>query len=557
MRGQRVKRSTLLWIARRIRRRIPAIGAMVVLQIFSSLLSVWFALGTRGVIDSASNLDWAAFRLACLKLGAMILGLLSCYVLVRGLRDKIAADLERDWKKRLLHGLIRGEYTAVSGYHSAELLNRMNGDVARINDGVLGILPGAVSMVVRLVAAVAVLGALDLRFTGMMVAMGVVLIGITGLMRRRLKELNKRVAEHDGKVSGFLQETMEKLLLVQAMDIAPEVERRTDGLLAERYRLQRIRRKVSLITGTGMNLLSLGVSFLALVWCAGRMLMGQMTFGSLTAVLQLVNQLQTPFMNLSGVMPRYAAVLASAERLMELEDIPGEPEADERDPSELYASGTEFRGEGLRFSYDRDVLLENACFSLPKGSFAVITGSSGIGKSTLLKLLLGILRPEAGALYLQTREGKCPLDRKSRRLFAYVPQGNLLFSGTIRENLTITKPEATEEELRQAVYVSAMDEFLSQLPRGLDTVLGENAQGLSEGQAQRLSIARAVLSGAPVLLLDECTSALDADTEEKVLRRLKALPDKTCIAVTHRPAALTLADLRIHVENRAFHTHIS
>ena len=549
MRGLRGKRSTLFWIARRIRRRIPAIGLLVLLQVCGSLLSVWFALGTRGVIDSASGLDRVGFRLACLKLGAMILGIMGCYVLTRALRDKTAADLERDWKKRLLHGLLRGEYTSVSGYHSAELLNRMNGDVARVNEGILGILPGAVSMVVRLVAAVSVLGALDLRFTGLMAAMGLVLIGATGLMRRRLKELNKRVAEHDGKVSGFLQETMEKLLLVQAMDIAPEVERRADGLLGERYRLQRIRRKVSLITGTGMNLLSLGVSFLALVWCAGRMLLGQMTFGSLTAVLQLVNQLQTPFMNLSGIMPRYAAVLASAERLMELEDIPRDMDPEDRDPGALYASGTEFRGEGLRFSYDRDVLLEDASFSLPKGSFAVITGPSGIGKSTLLKLLLGILRPEAGELYLQTGSGKLPLDRRTRRLFAYVPQGNLLFSGTIRENLTITKPDATEEELRQAIHVSAMEEFLPQLPRGLDTVLGENAQGLSEGQAQRLSIARAVLSGAPVLLLDECTSALDAATEETVLRRLKALPGKTTIAVTHRPAALTLADRRIAVEH--------
>ena len=539
-----MKGSTLLWIAKRVRRRLPAVGLMILLQVCSSLLAVYFALGTREVIDSASAMDGAAFRIACLRLGLMILGLLLCYVLTRFLRDRTAADLERDWKKRLLHGLLRGDYAAVSGYHSAELLNRMNADVARINEGLLGIVPGVASMAVRLVAAVAVLGVLDARFTSMMVLLGIALVGITGLMRKRLKELNKRVAEHDGKVSGFLQETMEKLLLVQAMDIAPEVERRADGLLGQRYRLQRKRRNVSLVTGTGMNVLSLGVSFLALIWCAGRMLLGQMSFGSLTAVLQLVNQLQTPFVNLSGVMPRYAAVLASAERLMELEAIPQELEPVGADPAELYARGLELGGEGLCFAYDRERILENAAFSLPLGSFAVITGPSGIGKSTLLKLLLGIRRPEQGTMYLRTREGKIPLDRRTRRLFAYVPQGNLLFSGSIRENLTITKPGATQEELEQAVFASAMDEFLPQLPQGMDTVLGENALGLSEGQAQRLSIARAVLGGAPILLLDECTSALDADTEEKVLRRLKAL-GKTCIAVTHRPAAVEMADVRI------------
>ena len=160
----------------------------------------------------------------------------------------------------------------------------------------------------------------------------------------------------------------------------------------------------------------------------------------------------------------------------------------------------------------------------------------------------------ARELYLQTSEEQIPLDRKTRRLFAYVPQGNLLFSGTIRENLTIAKPDATEAELQEALYISGMDSYLSQLPKGLDTPLGENALGLSEGQAQRLSIARAYLSGAPILLLDECTSALDAETEALVLRRLKELPGKTCIAVTHRPAAVELADMQIHIENQKLHT---
>jgi len=186
---------------------------------------------------------------------------------------------------------------------------------------------------------------------------------------------------------------------------------------------------------------------------------------------------------------------------------------------------------------------------LPKGSFAVITGQSGIGKSTLLKLLLGIFRPQKGSLYLHTENEKIPVDRRTRRLFSYVPQGNLLFSGTLRENLTLVRPEATEEELNLAIYASAVDEFLPQLPQGLDTVLGESGAGLSEGQGQRLAIARAVLEGAPVLLLDECTSALDEVTEQKVLRRLRALPNRTCIMVTHRPAAIELCNWRLEVSN--------
>ena len=186
---------------------------------------------------------------------------------------------------------------------------------------------------------------------------------------------------------------------------------------------------------------------------------------------------------------------------------------------------------------------------MSKGKLFVISGCSGVGKSTILKLLLGVYQPSQGGLRADCGGEQMILDRRTRRLFAYVPQGNLLLSGSLRENLTIVRPDATEEEIQRAIYVSAMDDFLPQLPQGLDTVLGESGAGLSEGQAQRLSIARAVLGGAPILLLDECTSALDAVTEETVLRRIRELPDKTCIAVTHRPAATTLADWQLMVQD--------
>lgn len=544
-----MKQSPLIWIFRQIRRRIPAIALLTFAQAAQALLSVFFALGTRGVIDSATAGDPAAFWRACLVQVGIITGILVCLTLSRHLRDRLSADLERDWKQRLLHGLLHGDYAAVSAYHSAELLNRLNSDVAKVNSGVLSILPNAASMITKLIAAVVVLGVMDARFTLLIVVLGLLVVSSTAMMRRRLKKLNKLVSEHDGKVSGFLQETMEKLLMVQAMDVSDEMERRSDGLLAQRYELQRKRKNVSLLTNTGISVLSYGAGFLALAWCAFRMLKGQMSFGSLTAVTQLVSQLQAPFVNLSGVMPQYVTMIASAERLMELEKIEGEPVPAAQTPEAMYSQMDAICAEDLRFAYDRDPVLQNAAFSLPKGAFAVITGSSGIGKSTLLKLLLGIFRPKEGALYLRCGDERMVLDRSTRRLFAYVPQGNLLLSGTVRDNLIIGNPQAGEEAIREAVHVSAMDEFLPSLPQGLDTVLGESGAGLSEGQAQRLAIARAVLGGAPVLLLDECTSALDSETEEKVLRRLKALPGRTCIAVTHRPAALALCDWMLHVEN--------
>jgi len=542
-----MKKRPVIWIVKRIRRRIPLLLLLTAAQVGQSLLAVFFALGSRAVIDSAVSKDPALFRVACLQQLGIILGILLCLTVLRHLRERLHADLERDWKRDLLHGLLHGEYAEVSKYHSGELLNRLNADVKKVNDGVLSIVPSASAMITKLVAAVVVLGVLDVRFTLLLAALGVAMIIATGFMRRRLKALNKQVSEHDGRVSSFLQETMEKLLMVQAMDVSGEVERRADTLLGQRYEIQRRRKNVSLLTHTGVSVMAYGAGFLALVWCAWRMLQGQMSFGSLTAVIQLVNQLQAPFVNLSGVLPQYVAMLASAERLMELEMIQGEPAPAAGEPSLLYERMTALSAQGLCFSYDSDEILHNAAFSLPKGAFAVITGPSGIGKSTLLKLLLGIYKPGSGRLMLCTADGDVTLDRSTRRLFAYVPQGNLLLSGSLRDNLTITRPGATDAELQQAVYVSAMDDFLPSLPDGLDTVLGENGMGLSEGQAQRLAIARAVLGGAPVLLLDECTSALDEATEHKVLQRLKALPGRTCIAVTHRPAAAALCDWRLEV----------
>ena len=206
------------------------------------------------------------------------------------------------------------------------------------------------------------------------------------------------------------------------------------------------------------------------------------------------------------------------------------------------------RADGLSFSYGREQVFADCSFFLPKDAFAVITGPSGIGKSTLLKLLLGIFSPTGGSLELDCGEECLPAGRDTRGLFAYVPQGNLLFSGTLRENLLLTCPNATQEQIDEAIYISNMDAFLPQLPKGLETMLGENAHGLSEGQAQRLSIARAILGGAPILLLDEATSALDTQTEETVLQRIRQMPGKTCIAVTHRPRAIALADWQIDVK---------
>lgn len=544
------KAKTLRWLFARVKRRIPAIVLMCVLQVGGALLGVAMALGTKEIIDAAVAGDTAAFVHACLLQGGVMLGMLLCQLFSRNFKEVLLAELDRDWKRTLVHGLLHGDYAAVKEYHSGELINRLNNDVRLVNEGMLNTLPNVLSMLARLAAVMAVLAAMDWRLTVLIVGLGSVVVAATGLLRSRLKILHKKVSEQEGRVSGFLQETLENLLVVQAMDIAGEMERREDVLLAHRYEAQRKRKNAALLANTGVNILSLGARFFALLWCAVRLLNGKISFGSLTAVTQLVGQLQAPMVTLSGIIPQYIAMTASAERLMELEAVGGKPVPVRENAGGLYTQMDALGAEELTFSYGRDLILQHASFVLPKGAFAVITGRSGIGKSTLLKLLLGVFRQQSGQLFLQCGSERIAIDRSTRSLFAYVPQGNLLFSGTLRENLTVTAPGASPEQLEQALYISAMDEFLTQLPQGLDTLLGEGGTGLSEGQAQRLAIARAVLGGAPVLLLDECTSALDEQTEQKVLQRLRALPERTCIAVTHRPAAVALCDWRLELDDR-------
>jgi len=549
------QRSVVLWLLSRVRHRIPMIVCMLAACGGNALFGVLFALGTKGVVDSAISGEREAFLRACIVQLAIICAMLFCLTAFRYLKDKLVTELDRDWKRSLLSGLLRGEYAQVSTYHSGELVNRLNNDVRILNESIVTILVNIAAIMVRLVSVIAVLATMAFKFTVVIALGGLVTVVVTGILRQKLKNLNKKVSQTDGKVLSYLQESMERLLVIQAMDLADEVDRRADLLFAQRFDIQRRKRTLSLFANTCISVLFQGAGFMALVWCAFHLLQGEMTYGTLTAVTQLVGQLQSPFVGLSGIMTQYAAMSAAGERLMELEQIDREPSNGIKDPEDCYEQMEYIEARDISFGYGEDTVFQNASFSLPKGAFVTIMGASGIGKSTLLKLMLGIFKPNDGGLYIRQAEGEQPLSRDTRGLFAYVPQGNFLFSGTLRDNILISNPEATQEEIEQAIHISAMDQYLHQLPDGLESLIGENGAGLSEGQVQRLAIARAILSGAPILLLDEATSALDSETEQIVLERIARLPERTCIAVTHRPAALQLADWRLEVANKTITVH--
>lgn len=546
-----IRKDTLQWIYRKIRRRIPAMLLLTVCTAVSACLAVSFALVTRELIDGASWGDQSRIIHACVALVLLVAARTGFSVLGIHVSDKLAYDMDRDFKKSLFHTILNGNYADIAKYHTGDLIVRINGDASQVHAGILGLISSLTGLLTSLVTAMIMLGTIASGFMVLMVLGSAVIAIFMLLIQHKMKQLQRQSAVAGGKVTGFIQEAVSRLLIVQALDVSGEMEKRADVLLEEKWQIQRKRKNIKIFMNTGSSLLTYAGSLVALIWCVSELYQGRITFGTLTATTQLVGQLQGPLMGLPKLIPKVVAIATAAERLMELDDIPAQEASDPGMRKQLYDSMSGITAEALSFAYDRDNVLDHMDFTIPKEGLTVITGVSGVGKSTILKLLLGIYRPNGGGLYVNTEAGRIPVSRATRCLFSYAPQGNLLLSGTLRENLLLSRPEATPAELQEALYVSALDGYVATLPNGLDTVLRENSAGMSEGQAQRLSLARAVLSGAPILLLDEVTSSLDGETERVVLARIRNLKDRTCIVVTHRPAILSLADYRLDISERA------
>lgn len=551
------------WILNNTKRQWLPLGILVAGNALLASSSVAFALLCKEILDSVSGPHKDLTRLAAFA--GFLLGLIALQLILRvamrSLLERITAKLEITLKSGLFSQILHKDYSEVTSFHSGELLNLLVSDVAVVSEGVTAVVSGLVTMVAKLGSAFAALVVLDKTFALIFLVGGLALFFFTRLFRKLLKQLHKRVQEADGRLRSFLQEALESLLMIKAFSVQDKTERNAGDLQQTHYKAKMKRRTASILANAGVGFVfQLGYLF-SLVFCAYRLFTGDMSFGTLTAVLQLVNQVQSPFVSLSGLLPKYYAVLASAERIMEIEALPDEdsgcepqalpPVSQPVDVPTLYGKLDQIVFSRVTFAYhDRLTVLRDATFSLRKGEFVAVTGLSGIGKSTVLKLMLGVYPGYQGEIFLQTRDDRIPISGRTRGLFAYVPQGNFIMSGTIRENLTFVKEDATEQELHRALAASCADQFLSDLPKGLDTVISEKGHGLSEGQVQRLAIARAILSGAPVLLLDEVTSALDEATEARLLANLRRLHGITCLIISHKKAAIELCDSVLHFDGQ-------
>ena len=539
-------RAALRWLFRHTEGHRGSLAVIIAGNALFAAAGTAFALFCRGVIDSAVSRDSGGILKYALLLAGAVLLQLVLRLVCNSLSEKVTARCEMDIRSGILSKLLSAESGSVRKYHSGELLNRMFSDADICAGAISDIVPTAVNLVTQLVCAAVLMIVLEPWFALLFTAAGALLFAVTRLLRGRLKGLHKQVQEKGGIVRSFLQEALESLPVIKVFGAGNRVERRNSENQQAHYDIRMKRRTFGILAGAGFSLVFQAGYVLALVWGAFGIFSSSMTYGTLTAVLQLVNQIQSPFAGLSSLFPQYYAAAASAERIMELEALLQEKPAEK---TLGYSDFRELRVSGLSFSYGRNDVITRADFTLKKGSVTALTGISGGGKSTLFMLLLGVYQPQGGKIEFIGKDGACPPGQSVRSMLAYVPQGNCLFSGTIRENISFLSESPDDERIMQAAEAACAAGFIGEFPEGLDTRIGEGGAGLSEGQAQRIAVARALYSGAGFLLLDEATSALDEQTESRLLENIAAIDGKTVLIVTHRPAALRICTQKLTLKD--------
>lgn len=522
-------------------------------------IGVLYALLLRNIVDSAVSKNISELRVNVLYIILLVCIRLGLNAFIRWLRELSACDIENRLKERLTENILYRKYSDVSSTHSGEWMNRLTSDTKVVADNYVDVLPGLTGMAVRLISALVMVIILDPWFAYILLPGGVILILITWAFRKVLKKLHKNIQEQDGKLRVFLQERINSLIMIKAFGAEEETIHEAENYMAK-HKVSRMKRVLfSSFCNIGFSAAMQGIYLSGAVYCAYGIFRGSVTYGTMTAIMQLVGQVQAPFANISGYLPKYYAMSASAERLMEIE-------AGEMDMVTVGKTIGNVRKEyretiqsvgldHISFTYDSPdisrgtekmpLVLSDISLDIKKGSYIALTGHSGCGKSTFLKLLLDMYRIDRGRRYIRFKDGtKTELTARWRRLFAYVPQGNLLISGSIRDVVSFAAPadRYDDERIAEALRIACADEFISELENGIDTQLGERGAGLSEGQMQRLAIARAIFSESPILLLDEATSALDEATEAQIISNLRTLTEHTVVIVTHRPAALKICD---------------
>ncbi len=527
----------------------------IFIGIVGTAVSLTGSILSKHIIDAVTGLDSRGILAALVFFALMQLTQIVIRAISSRISTKVSIRVNQQITAQVYDKLLITDWEALSAYHSGDLLTRVAGDVNTVSSSVLGWVP---ELQTRLLQFCGTLGVI-LYYDATLALLALLSAPVTLLMSRyvikMMRHHNQKMRQLNSQMTVFHEESFQNLLLIKSFD-------RTDAYSQKHRKLQQRFKdasmdynRFSIHKNTIMSLAGTVVALICFSWSIYRLWSGHITYGTMTLFLQLCGSLTAAFSALAGLIPGAINAATAAGRIMVLMDLPTEDRADAAKAKAFMDAHADsaLRVEARNLSYyyeDGISVLSDSDFTVEAGQIVTFVGPSGEGKTTLLRLLLGIVRPKNGSLVLCAGDGsRIDISPSTRALFAYVPQGNTLFSGTVGENLRLIRPEATDAQLYDALRIACAEDFIRQLPLGLDTPVREQSGGFSEGQLQRLCIARALLSDAPILLLDEATSALDIETERKVLENMmRSQKGRTCIITTHRPSVLEISHrvYRIH-----------
>ena len=534
-----------LWRAWRGNRMQAGINAALgLLDVAVSLLSVW---AVKRAIDVASHAVEGSIYWAVGIMGMLILAGFAINISGVWVRNILGIKAQNRMQQRMLDRILRSEWHGREKRHSGDVLNRLEFDVNNVVGFLTETIPNTISVIALFAGSFFYLFSMDPLLAALIVVMLPLFIMTSKIYVGHMRKLTREVRNSDSRVQSVLQETIQHRMLIKTMEKDEAMVDKLEGMQSElRHNVVR-RTRFSVLSNLILNFgFALGY-LVAFLWSALRMSAGTLTFGGMTAFLQLVAKIQGPARNLTKLVPAFVSVFTAAERLMELEENPLEEQGEPIDMSDR-EGGVGIRISDVSYAYDDadGRVIDHLSFDFRPNTCTAILGETGAGKTTLIRLILALMRPTDGHVYIYNREKQMDMSPRMRCNIVYVPQGNTLLSGTIRDNLRMGRLDATDQEMMQALQTACAG-FVSGLPHGLDTSCSEAGGGLSEGQAQRIAIARALLRTGSVMIFDEATSALDPDTERQLLANLLKDHRHTIIFITHRPAVVDYCDQVLRV----------
>ena len=537
------------WLMHYSKPYIGKITAVTLLNLSSTVITLVMAMISKKIIDDATS---GATKNSVLTFVGIYLGLIILSQVVTVVVTLASTMLGERFsfgiRKQVYEKIITSDWMSVKAYHTGDLMTRMTSDAGNIANGIIWTIPEILQLIVELILVFCLL----FYYSPLLACFSLIIAPVAAIcmawLGKKLKKLTVKVQESEAAYRSFMQESMANLLIVKAFANEDYSIKRLVDLREERFSWVYKKTKLGLVSSTAMSFsFQLGY-IVAFAYGAIQVAGNVITYGTMSLFLQLVNRIQSPIMQLAQQIPKLISILASAGRVIELQAIAEEEKLKEN----IEAKRIGITVDGLSFGYTDETVIDNASFEIRPGEFVAIVGESGIGKTTLVRLIMSFLNGSKDAIMFYNENGeKEPSNASTRKFISYVPQGNTLFSGTIRENIRMGNLEASDEEIIEALKMASGYDFVMSLDKGLDTVIGERGHGLSEGQAQRIAIARTLVRKAPFMILDEATSALDEATELKVLEGLKKLdPKPTCLIITHRRSILDYCDREIRIENK-------